>query len=147
MTNVERLFSVTDLHAHYGKSHILHGVNFHIESGEVLSLLGRNGSGRSTTLKSIMGLVTPTSGQIKLKGRNLAGQRPYTVSRAGIAYVPEEREVLQISPSKKTCEWVNRTVPVMQRAGPLSRCSTIFLASRSAAIPRPAAFQEVSSRC
>jgi branched-chain amino acid transport system ATP-binding protein len=93
MTNVERLFSVTDLHAHYGKSHILHGVNFHIESGEVLSLLGRNGSGRSTTLKSIMGLVTPTSGQIKLKGRNLAGQRPYTVSRAGIAYVPEEREV------------------------------------------------------
>jgi branched-chain amino acid transport system ATP-binding protein len=93
MTNVERLFSVTNLHAHYGKSHILHGVNFHIESGEVLSLLGRNGSGRSTTLKSIMGLVTPTSGQIKLKGRNLAGQRPYTVSRAGIAYVPEEREV------------------------------------------------------
>lgn len=93
MTNIETLFSVTDLHAHYGKSHILHGVNFHIESGEVLSLLGRNGSGRSTTLKSIMGLVTPTSGQIKLKGRNLAGQRPYSVSRAGIAYVPEEREV------------------------------------------------------
>ena len=93
MTNTERLFSVTDLHAHYGKSHILHGVNFHIDSGEVLSLLGRNGSGRSTTLKSIMGLIPPTSGQINLKGRNLAGQRPYTVSRAGIAYVPEEREV------------------------------------------------------
>ena len=93
MMSEKMLLTVTDLHAHYGKSHILHGVNFHIESGEVLSLLGRNGSGRSTTLKSIMGLVTPTSGQIKLKGRNLAGQRPYTVSRAGIAYVPEEREV------------------------------------------------------
>ena len=93
MMSAKMLLTVTDLHAHYGKSHILQGVNFHIESGEVLSLLGRNGSGRSTTLKSIMGLVPPTSGQINLKGRNLAGQRPYTVSRAGIAYVPEEREV------------------------------------------------------
>ena len=77
MMSEKMLLTVTDLHAHYGKSHILQGVNFHIESGEVLSLLGRNGSGRSTTLKSIMGLVPPTSGQIKLKGRNLAGQRPY----------------------------------------------------------------------
>ena len=87
------LLAVRDLHAHYGKSHILHGVDFHLERGEVISLLGRNGSGRSTTLKAIMGLVPPTSGQILLNGRDLAGARCYAICRAGIAYVPEEREV------------------------------------------------------
>ena len=87
------LLAVHGLHAHYGKSHILHGVDFQVNAAEVVSLLGRNGSGRSTTLKAIMGLVPPTSGSIVLNGRDLAGQRPYTVCRAGIAYVPEEREV------------------------------------------------------
>ena len=87
------LLQVQGLHAHYGKSHILHGVDFQVRAGEVVSLLGRNGSGRSTTLKAIMGLVPPTGGSIALNGRDLAGQRPYTVCRAGIAYVPEEREV------------------------------------------------------
>jgi len=87
------LLSVTDLHAHYGKSHILHGVTFEVAQGEVVSLLGRNGSGRSTTLKAIMGLVTPSHGGVRLRGRELAGARPYAICRAGIAYVPEEREV------------------------------------------------------
>ena len=87
------LLAVRGLHAHYGKSHILHGVEFHVERGEVISLLGRNGSGRSTTLKAIMGLVPPTAGQILLDGRDLAGARCYAICRAGIAYVPEEREV------------------------------------------------------
>ncbi len=87
------LLNVQDLHAHYGKSHILRGVEFHVGKGEVVSLLGRNGSGRSTTLKAVMGLVPPTSGHIKLDGCDLTGARPYTVCRAGIAYVPEEREV------------------------------------------------------
>jgi len=87
------LLQVEDLHAHYGKSHILHGVTFHVGKKEVISLLGRNGSGRSTTMKSIMGLVPPTSGQISLNERQLAGARPYAICRAGIAYVPEEREV------------------------------------------------------
>lgn len=87
------LLAVRDLHAHYGKSHILHGVDFHLDRGEVISLLGRNGSGRSTTLKAIMGLVPPTSGQILLNGRDMAHARCYAICRAGIAYVPEEREV------------------------------------------------------
>jgi branched-chain amino acid transport system ATP-binding protein len=87
------LLSVQQLHAHYGKSHILHGVSFEVRRNEVLSLLGRNGSGRSTTLKAIMGLVTPTGGSVRLKGHDLAGQRPFTICRAGIGYVPEEREV------------------------------------------------------
>jgi len=87
------LLSVDQLHAHYGKSHILHGVSLQVRHNEVLSLLGRNGSGRSTTLKALMGLVPPTSGSIKLQGRELSGQRSFHICRAGLGYVPEEREV------------------------------------------------------
>lgn len=87
------LLHVQDLHVHYGKSHILHGVTFEVGKGEVISLLGRNGSGRSTALKAVMGLVTPTAGQVRLNGRDLCGARPYTVCRSGISYVPEEREI------------------------------------------------------
>ncbi len=93
MTTSQPLLAVRDLHAHYGKSHILHGVTLDVGRNEVVSLLGRNGSGRSTTLKSIIGLVTPTRGSIALGGRELAQLRPYEICRAGIAYVPEEREV------------------------------------------------------
>jgi branched-chain amino acid transport system ATP-binding protein len=87
------LLRVEDLQAHYGKSHILRGVNLSVGRGEVLSLLGRNGSGRSTTLKAVMGLVPPTGGQVTLSERRLAGAKPHTICRAGLAYVPEEREV------------------------------------------------------
>jgi branched-chain amino acid transport system ATP-binding protein len=87
------LLTVQDLHAHYGKSHILQGVNFHVGAGEIVSLLGRNGSGRSTTLKSIMGLVVPSAGKIELKGKDMTGARPFSICRAGIGYVPEEREI------------------------------------------------------
>ena len=87
------LLDVEGLHAHYDKSHILHGVSLKIAPGEIVSLLGRNGSGRSTTLKTIMGLVPPTGGKVVLGGRNVAGERAYRIARAGIAYVPEEREI------------------------------------------------------
>ena len=84
-TQNRALLQVQDLHVHYGKSHILRGVTFQVGKGEVVSLLGRNGSGRSTTLKAIMGLVSPTSGEVWLNGMNLAGARPYRVCRAGSA--------------------------------------------------------------
>ncbi|MES2937346.1 MAG: ABC transporter ATP-binding protein [Pseudomonadota bacterium] len=87
------LLSLDGVHAHYGKSHILHGVSFEVGEGEVVSLLGRNGSGRSTTMKAIMGLVPPSAGQVRLQGRDITGARPYAICRAGVAYVPEEREV------------------------------------------------------
>ena len=87
------LLRVDALHAHYGKSHILRGVTFEVGRQEVISLLGRNGSGRSTTLKTIMGLVPPTSGEIRLGDRQLAGAPPHTICRAGLSFVPEEREV------------------------------------------------------
>lgn len=86
-------FSVRGLHAHYGKSHVLHGVSFDMAQGEMVALLGRNGSGRSTAMKAIIGIVEPTGGELLLKGTNLGGMPPYRINRAGIAYVPEERLV------------------------------------------------------
>jgi branched-chain amino acid transport system ATP-binding protein len=90
---MSRLLEVQGLHAHYDKSHILHGVDLAIAHGEIVSLLGRNGSGRSTMLKTIMGLVPPTEGHVRLEGTDLAGERAYRIARAGIAYVPEGREI------------------------------------------------------
>ena len=76
------LLAVQDLHAYYGKSHILQGVGLHVGQGEVLSLLGRNGSGRSTTLKALMGLVPPSRGSVRLAGQELAGQATSRICRA-----------------------------------------------------------------
>ncbi len=91
--NPQSLLTVEGLQAHYGRSHILQGVSFTVAEAEVLSLLGRNGSGRSTTLKALMGLVPPSGGSIRLAGRELAGARTHSICRAGLAYVPEGREV------------------------------------------------------
>jgi branched-chain amino acid transport system ATP-binding protein len=86
------MLEVRDLHAYYGKSHILHGVNFDVADGEIVSLLGRNGVGRSTTCKAIMGDVAP-SGSIRFKGQELVGLRPHEVARRGLGYVPENRDI------------------------------------------------------
>ena len=86
------LLEVVDLHAYYGKSHILHGVNFRVEQGEIVSLLGRNGVGRSTTIKAIMGAVPPM-GSIRFKGEEIAGLKPHETARRGLGYVPETRDI------------------------------------------------------
>ncbi|MAS09287.1 ABC transporter ATP-binding protein [Salinisphaera sp.] len=84
------MLEVENLHAYYGKSHILQGVAFNVGEGEIVSLLGRNGVGRSTTCKSIMGLVPPR-GSIRFKGEELAGLSAHRIARKGIGYVPEDR--------------------------------------------------------
>ena len=86
------ILDVRDLHAFYGQSHILHGVDLTVNEGEIVSLLGRNGVGRSTLCKAIMGLVPP-QGQVMYRGKDLAGLRSDLVARAGIGYVPEDRQV------------------------------------------------------
>jgi branched-chain amino acid transport system ATP-binding protein len=86
------MLQVSDLHAYYGKSHILQGVSFAVGEGEIVSILGRNGVGRSTTLKAIMGDVRP-EGAIVFKGRPIAGLRPYEIAHCGLGYVPEDRSI------------------------------------------------------
>jgi branched-chain amino acid transport system ATP-binding protein len=86
------MLEVRDLHAYYGKSHILQGVDLAVDEGEIVSLLGRNGVGRSTACKAIMGLVRPV-GRIDFKGRPIAGLRPDQIAHAGMGYVPEDRQV------------------------------------------------------
>jgi branched-chain amino acid transport system ATP-binding protein len=86
------LLEVTDLHAYYGKSHILHGVTFRVDAGEIVSLLGRNGVGRSTTIKAIMGDV-PAAGSIRFKNREIVGLKPHQIARLGLGYVPENRDI------------------------------------------------------
>ncbi|MBM3527683.1 MAG: ABC transporter ATP-binding protein [Alphaproteobacteria bacterium] len=90
------LVSVEDLHTFYGKSHILHGVTLHVGKGEVVGLLGRNGVGKSTTLKSIMGLVQPTKGAVTLESQPIAGLPPHKLARMGIGYVPEDRRIFKL---------------------------------------------------
>jgi branched-chain amino acid transport system ATP-binding protein len=85
------LLEVDDLNTYYGESRVLQGMSLKVDQGEIVALLGRNGMGKSTTLKSIMGLVTPRSGTVIYKGENIAGYPAYKVAKAGIGYVPEER--------------------------------------------------------
>jgi branched-chain amino acid transport system ATP-binding protein len=86
------MLTVRDLHAYYGKSHILHGVNLHVGEGEIVSLLGRNGVGRSTTIKAIMGDVEAT-GSVRFRDAELCGLPPYAIARRGLGYVPENRDI------------------------------------------------------
>ena len=86
------MLEVEELHAYYGKSHILQGVTFHVRPGEIVSLLGRNGAGRSTTIKAIMGEVAP-AGTIRFKGARIDGLKPHEIARRGLGYVPENRDI------------------------------------------------------
>ncbi|SLN38772.1 High-affinity branched-chain amino acid transport ATP-binding protein LivF [Oceanibacterium hippocampi] len=87
------MLEASGIDAFYGQAHILHGVGLSVGRGEVLALLGRNGAGKSTTMKSIIGLVRPAAGSVRLDGAELAGLPPHEIARAGIGYVPEERRV------------------------------------------------------
>ena len=86
------MLEVRDLHAFYGKSHVLHGVTLEVREGEIVSLLGRNGVGRSTTVKAIMGQVA-AKGTVRFRGEDIAGLKPHQIARRGIGYVPEDRAV------------------------------------------------------
>ena len=86
------MLDVNDLHAYYGKSHILQGVSLNVHEGEIVTLLGRNGVGRSTTIKAIMGEVEP-QGSIRFKNREVAGKKSHQIARMGLGYVPENRDI------------------------------------------------------
>ena len=108
----DALLDVRDLHAFYGESHILHGVNFSVKKGEVVTLLGRNGAGRTTTLKSILGLVGKRTGTITVNGSNIVTWPTHKIAHLGIGYCPEERGIY----SSLSCE-ENLMLPPKVRDG------------------------------
>ena len=87
------MLAVKDLHAYYGRAHILQGVSLEANAGEVVALLGRNGAGKSTTLKAVMGLLQPAAGEVSFDGRRIERLPPYRVARLGLGYVPEDRRI------------------------------------------------------
>jgi branched-chain amino acid transport system ATP-binding protein len=95
-SNNAALVDVEDIHTYYGKSHVLHGVSLSVGRGEVVGLLGRNGVGKSTTLKTIMGLVNPSRGRVRFEGNPITGLPAHRVARIGIAYVPEDRRIFRL---------------------------------------------------
>ncbi|RFA25755.1 ABC transporter ATP-binding protein [Alkalilimnicola ehrlichii] len=86
------MLQTTDLHAYYGKSHVLRGVSMHVEKGEIVSLVGRNGVGRSTLCKAVMGLVPP-AGEVRFENQSIQGLPPHAIARRGLGYVPEDRAI------------------------------------------------------
>ena len=103
---------VKDLHGWYGESHVLHGVNFHVDEGEVVTLLGRNGAGRTSTMRSIMGLIGRRTGSLKVLGTETIGLAPHRIARLGLGYCPEERGIF----SSLSCE-ENLMLPPALAAG------------------------------
>jgi branched-chain amino acid transport system ATP-binding protein len=90
------MLTLDNVHTYYGKSHILHGVSIEVQPGEVVGLLGRNGVGKSTTLKTVMGLVRPSEGTVTFEGRQIGGMAPHHLAHLGIAWVPEDRRIFRL---------------------------------------------------
>ncbi len=114
MTSRPPLLAIEDLHAAYGLSRVLFGISLQVAAGECVCLLGRNGVGKTTTMRSVMGLLPPTGGRILWKGVNIAGWPPHRIARAGIGFVPEDRRIFA-----ELTVWENLDVAARaaQRAG------------------------------
>jgi branched-chain amino acid transport system ATP-binding protein len=121
---------IKGLNTHYGASHILQGVDLEVPDGRIIALLGRNGVGKSTTLRTVMGLVPPSGGSVELDGVNIAGWRPHQVARAGVAYVPEGRLIF---PDLSVIENIKVAERTPARAWPVPRLLELFPALRERA--------------
>jgi branched-chain amino acid transport system ATP-binding protein len=113
MPKGKEMLTISDLHAHYGESHILHGVGLSVHQGELVTLLGRNGSGRTTILKSILGLVGRRTGSVRIVGQETIKLPPHHVARLGVGYCPEERAIF----SRLTVEENLLLPPVVKNGG------------------------------
>lgn len=109
------LLDARGIHAYYGTSHVLHGVDLSVRRGETIGLMGRNGMGKTTLLKSILGLLPPAAGSVRVSGRDMTGAAPYRIARAGIAFVPEGRGIF---PNLS----VRENLVMAARAGVAGRC-------------------------
>lgn len=117
------LLEVSGLHSYYGDSHILFGVSLRVEQNEVVALLGRNGAGKSTTLKSVMGVVKPRAGSVRLDGRELAGMKSHAIARTGVQLVHEERRIFGSLTVEENLTLAGLTAP---KRWPLARIYDIF---------------------
>lgn len=104
------MLEVNDIHTYYGRSHILQGISMDLQKGEVICLLGRNGAGKSTTLRSIMGFTPPRRGSIKFEGMELTKKLPYEICRMGIGYVPQDRRIFPTLTVQDNLEVIERSV-------------------------------------
>ncbi|MDN3564030.1 ABC transporter ATP-binding protein [Paeniroseomonas aquatica] len=120
------MLQVTGLSAHYGRAHILDGVALEVAAGEVVVLLGRNGAGKSTTMKAIMGLVPPSGGQVCFAGAEIAGWEPFEIARLGLGYVPEERRIFTGLTVMENLEVGRRPAGPGQRAWTPERLFELF---------------------
>ncbi len=109
------MLEVQDIHTYYGSSHILFGVSLAVSRGEVVCLLGRNGAGKSTTMRSIMGMTPPRKGTIRFKGSDCTGQKPFRMARLGLGYVPDDRRVFANLTVGENLEIVERGQPGVSR--------------------------------
>src|SRR6185437_4120976 len=114
---------VHGLNSYYGDSHILFDISLRVERNEVVALLGRNGAGKSTTLKSLMGVVTPRNGAVILDGANMVGQKSHAIARAGMQLVPEERRIFGSLSVEENLVLAGLTAP---NRWPLERIYTMF---------------------
>src|SRR5438477_1759889 len=124
------MLAIEGLNAHYGASHILQGVDIEVPGGTIVSVLGRNGVGKTTTVRAIMGLVPPSSGRVLLDGQDIAGWPPHRVARAGVAYVPEGRLIF---PDLTVTENIRVAERRPAKAWPLERLLELFPALRERA--------------
>jgi branched-chain amino acid transport system ATP-binding protein len=120
------LIEATGIHAYYGASHVLHGVDLEVHRGETIGLMGRNGMGKTTLIRSILGLLPPRSGEVRVRGRNMTGAAPHAIARAGIAYVPEGRGVFPNLSVRENLVMAARPGPDGRREWTYERVLAIF---------------------
>jgi branched-chain amino acid transport system ATP-binding protein len=126
MAQPERLIAARGLQTYYGASHILRGIDFHVDRGETIGLMGRNGMGKTTLLKSLMGIVPPRAGTVEVKGRTTNGRPPYEVAQLGVAYVPEGRGIFGNLSVKENLEMAARAGTRGQRDWTYARVLDTF---------------------
>ena len=125
-TSGAALIEARGLHTYYGASHILHGVDFSVRRGETVGLMGRNGMGKTTLLKTVLGLLAPRSGEVRVKGRDMTGAAPHAIAREGVAYVPEGRGIFPTLTVRENLVMAARAGPDGRREWTLERVLQTF---------------------